>query len=111
MPHMVHAMSDNVIWESEEPHAIVRVDGAGPAVHNVWIHSDTFVRAKDAIEHAKNISKGHPLEMLLEWCYECKQAPPWIHDAAAKLLNRGSLAHGYHDDFVSGLDDRRQDNA
>lgn len=104
-------MSENVVWEAREPDAIVRVEYDGPYLHSVWIHSDTFVKREDAIEHAKNISKGHPLEMLLKWCHESKQVPPWIHDSAAKLLNEGSLAHGYHEDFVSGLDDRRQDNA
>ena len=91
-------MSDALLtlWESEDPDALVRVNVVNASGYEVWIHSDTFVRPDDAVEHAKNISKGHPLEMVLEWCYDNAMAPPWIHDAAAKLLNRGSLAHGFH---------------
>ena len=90
-----------LLWESEEPHAIVKVEFTGKRCNEVWIHSDTFGCPDDAVDHAKLISRGHPLDMVLEWCYESKSVPPWIHDAAAKLLNRGSLAHGFHDDQSS----------
>jgi len=87
----------DVAWESQEPDAIVRVEVVGSIGYEVWIHSDTFVKPDDATEHARQISKGHPLESVLKWCYESTDVPPEIHDAAAKMLNAGSMAHGFHE--------------
>jgi len=62
--------------------------------YEVWIHSDTFVDPQEAIDHARNISKGHPLDAILAYCNASDDVPPEIHDAAAKMLNVGSLCHG-----------------
>lgn len=88
----------DITWESQEPDAVVRVEMVNAIGYEVWIHSDTFVDPHDAIEHARNISKGHPLETILKFCHESlHRVPPLIHDAAAKMLNTGSLCHGFHD--------------
>jgi len=86
--------SGDITWESQDPDAIIRVEIINAIGYEVWIHSDTFVDPQEAIDHARNISKGHPLDAILAYCNASDDVPPEIHDAAAKMLNVGSLCHG-----------------
>ena len=88
----------DITWESQEPDAVVRVEMVNAIGYEVWMHSDTFVDPHEAIEHARRVSKGHPLEVVLKFCHESlNRVTPLVHDAAAKLLNAGSLCHGHHE--------------
>lgn len=59
------------------------------------------------------------IRKVVEWAYSSGLTPSEIHDRAARAMDEPILAHGfaaeadtrYHYDFVSGVDDRRQDNA
>jgi hypothetical protein len=90
---MPRQRTGDIVWQSLEPAATVMVQTILGVGYEVWIHSDTFTDPHEAIEHAKRISNGSPLESILQWCYKSKHVPPEIHDAAAKLLNTASLAH------------------